>query len=129
MAPSIRQFGKDGKLVLLSDPQGKEGLASTIIIEFLDENGSGDGEAYLGSDCAARKLAGRADRRLAAKITREAKAAAKMLDPMKSQPSTVMSNESLPCVSTWLKLWSYRFVFQFVRMKASSRATASRWNC
>lgn len=54
---------------------GKEGLASTIIIEFLDENGSGDGEAYLGSDCAARKLAGRADRRLAAKITREAKAA------------------------------------------------------
>lgn len=54
---------------------GKQNLHSTVIIEFLDENGDGDGEAFLGSDCAARKLAGRADRKLAAAITREAKGA------------------------------------------------------
>lgn len=54
---------------------GKTGLASTVIIEFLSDGGDGDGEAYLGSDCAARKLAGRTDRKLAARITREAQAA------------------------------------------------------
>ena len=54
---------------------GKEGLASTVVIEFTDANGDGDGEAFLGSDCAARKLAGRADRKLAVKVTREAKGA------------------------------------------------------
>ena len=54
---------------------GREGLASTVVIEFTDENGEGEGEAFLGSDCAARKLAGRADRKLAVRITREAKGA------------------------------------------------------
>jgi len=54
---------------------GKSGLASTVIIEFTDENGEGDGEAYLGSDCAARKIAGRTDRKLAGKILQQAKGA------------------------------------------------------
>jgi len=55
---------------------GKEGLKSTVIIEFLDADGNGDGESYLGSDCAARMLAGAGERRgIAARITREAQAA------------------------------------------------------
>lgn len=54
---------------------GKTGLASTVIIEFTDADANGDGEAYLGSDCAARAVAGRTDRKLAAKISREALAA------------------------------------------------------
>jgi hypothetical protein len=54
---------------------GKKNLSHTVIVEFLNENGDSDGEAFLGSDCAARKVAGRADRKLAGKILREAQAA------------------------------------------------------
>ena len=51
---------------------GKSGLASTVIIEFTGTEGDHDGEAYLGSDCAARAVAGRTDRKLAGKILQQA---------------------------------------------------------
>lgn len=73
-AAGVRTVGTTDE-VIECELCGKKNLSHTVIVEFLDENGDSDGEAFLGSDCAARKVAGRTDRKLAGKILQQAKAA------------------------------------------------------
>jgi hypothetical protein len=58
------------------DHCGKSGLKSTVILRFLDAEGSDDGERYVGVTCAGKMLScGKANPKLATRILREAQAA------------------------------------------------------
>lgn len=73
-AAGVRAVGTTDE-VIECELCGKKNLSHTVIVEFLDENGDSGGEAFLGSDCAARKVSGRTDRKLAGKILQQAKGA------------------------------------------------------
>lgn len=57
---------------------GREGLSHTVMIDYLDADGSPEGEInYYGSDCASKIFTGRKDAKLSRTIEREARAADK----------------------------------------------------
>lgn len=54
---------------------GKVDLSLTVVLEFLDADGNGEGVTYYGTTCAARALADRGVRLSAASVVREARSA------------------------------------------------------
>lgn len=75
-APAVRYLGTTSDVVNC-EKCGRVDLRCTVVLEFLDADGNGEGVTYYGSTCAARALSARTGRKVtAAGVRAEAEAAA-----------------------------------------------------